>query len=861
MGKTFFSLPGGPAESFLGRPIHTLEGWNVLECHDAFQKIVDNIRKTRFPQIIVLKTERLANHTNADDQSIYRSEEEVELATRRADPISKLREHLLKTGKTEADLSQIDQEIHKSIADIAESVIKEQDPAPCRNAKASLPESLTLKANWNRGTQNGSQITMLEAIRKILHEKLKSDPTVFLYGQDIEDPKGDVFGITRGLSTDYPERVRNAPLSESTILGTSIGRALAGEKPVAFLQFADFLPLAYNQLISEMGSMYWRTNGDWQCPVLLMMPCGGYRPGLGPFHAQSFESVIAHTPGIDVCMPSNARDAAGLLNAAFLSGRPTVYLYPKICLNDRTHTTSDDVDRQLVEFGSSRLICEGNQLTLVAWGNCVEHCRKAAKALKDVGMDCDLIDLFSLSPWDQDAVIRSVKKTGRLLVVHEDNLTCGFGAEILARVSEQIDQPFLARRLTRPDTYIPFHFQTQLTVLPSFKAVMESAAEMLGMDLTWKVTTKEASMTFEVQAIGSSPSDESVTVTEWCVKEGEEVNPGDMLAIVEADKATSEMSCPAAGQIHRLLIAAGETVKVGEPIVQITLKEPEPHRKTLHHENPGIPILTRRENQGISTKQEPSIETSHPIPTTPVSIEPPSPVSSSDWETLIVSPRQNQFAKTIHESVRQSAPATIIMTVGWDAMDTAHEEVERHQTPPIPSRLAMVSWCVIKAMMRHPRFRSRLLSDFNLNICKHANIGVAVALPQDELVTAVVKNAEELSWNQFITQYKANVQTARNGNDQVEAGPSIILSSLGGSQIQTAIPIVVPPAVATLFIGSPVASSQALSIGENNPKSTFHRSITLAMTFDHRVVNGIGASAFIHEVRSEIESFQLPTSL
>ena len=162
---------------------------------------------------------------------------------------------------------------------------------------------------------------MLEAVREVLRVRMTDDPRVTLYGQDIEDPKGDVFGITQGLSQAFPTRVTNSPLTESTIVGVAIGRALAGARPVAFIQFADFLPLAFNQIISELGSMYWRTDGGWQCPVIIMAPCGGYRPGLGPFHAQTLESVMAHVPGVDVLMPAHAADAADLLNAAFIRFR------------------------------------------------------------------------------------------------------------------------------------------------------------------------------------------------------------------------------------------------------------------------------------------------------------------------------------------------------------------------------------------------------------------------------------------------------------------------------------------------------------------------------------------------------------
>ena len=152
----------------------------------------------------------------------------------------------------------------------------------------------------NPQVPEGGSATMLEAMREVLRRFLDADPRVTLYGQDIEDPKGDVFGLTRGLSTAHPGRVINAPLSESTIVGVSIGRALAGGKPVACIQFADFLPLAFNQIVNELGSIHWRSHGGWSCPVVILAPCGGYRPGLGPFHAQTFEGLLAHTPGLDV---------------------------------------------------------------------------------------------------------------------------------------------------------------------------------------------------------------------------------------------------------------------------------------------------------------------------------------------------------------------------------------------------------------------------------------------------------------------------------------------------------------------------------------------------------------------------------
>jgi 2-oxoisovalerate dehydrogenase E1 component len=199
----------------------------------------------------------------------------------------------------------------------------------------------------------------------------------FFLEKTLKTPKGDVFGLTKSLSTQFPGRVVNSPLAEASILGLSIGYALAGKRPVAFLQFADFLPIAYNQIVSELGSMYWRTDGGWTVPVIVMITCGGYRPGLGPFHASSYEALAIHTPGVDVVMPSSAGDAAGLLNAAFESERPTLFFYPKNCLNDRDRMTSTDVQKQLIPLGIGRTIREGKDITLVGYGNTVPLIEKS----------------------------------------------------------------------------------------------------------------------------------------------------------------------------------------------------------------------------------------------------------------------------------------------------------------------------------------------------------------------------------------------------------------------------------------------------------------------------------------------------
>jgi len=419
-----------------------------------------------------------------------------------------------------------------------------------------------------------------------------------MYGEDIEDPKGDVFGLTRGLGTDFPEQIINAPLSESTIVGSAIGQALTGKKPVACIQFADFMLPAFNQIASELGAMYWRTNGQWESPVIVMAICGAYRPGLGPYHAQTFDSTFAHIPGLDVFMPSTAADAAGLLNASFDSGRPTIFLFPKNLINDRSVTCAEDAANQFVPIGKARVTRSGKDLTIVSWGSTMPLCEKTAAALDEAGASAEIIDLRTLVPWDEATVIASAKKTGKLLVVHEDNQTCGFGGEILATVAEKAGVPIQMARVTRHDTYVPYLFETQIEVLPSFKSVLGKAAEMLDLSLSWQKPVEEAEGFVTVNAIGSSPSDKTVTIAELHIEAGHAVKAGDLLASVEADKATMEISTPVTGTIDELLLAEGDVVDVGTPLARIATDETDLIRKPVTEENPGTPILEKIRSAG-----------------------------------------------------------------------------------------------------------------------------------------------------------------------------------------------------------------------------------------------------------------------
>jgi len=594
-GKTFYTMHGKPIDTYVSIPIHYINGRFPDKALQQFGPIIKRMRKTRRPEIVIFSVERLDNHTNADDQTQYRSKTEISQIRQESDPIKNLYQSLLENGEKTASLDAIRERVKKELTVLAKEVQRSKEPTPIFHACRPLPYSLQDSTKEYRGTGN-KELTMIGAIRNVLDTQLAANKKVKLFGEDIEDPKGDVFGLTKGLSSKYPGRVVNSPLSESLIVGVLAGEALAGRHPVGFFQFADFLPIGFNQIYAELGSMYWRTDGNWQVPMILLVSCGAYKPGLGPFHAASMEATVAHIPGIDVLLPSTAADAAGLLNMAFESKRPTIFFYPKNLLNNKSYATSIDVHKQFIPIGIARTVRKGNDITFVAYGNTVELCLKTARELEQESVTAEVIDLRSIMPWDKKAILKSAKKTERVLIVYEDNISVGFGAEIAAYIAEHAES-ILIRRVARPDTFVPCNFANQLEVLPSYKSILEAAIEMLGGTITWKKEISEDSPLYTLEAIGTSPADESVTIIEWHVDSGASVQEGDLLAELEADKASFELKSPVTGTLKNLLVKEGNTVPIGQTIAEISLLNEHERYKPIVREDPGTPIITLTESR------------------------------------------------------------------------------------------------------------------------------------------------------------------------------------------------------------------------------------------------------------------------
>ncbi len=296
-----------------------------------------------------------------------------------------------------------------------------------------------------------TEMTLIEGLRQAMDEELERDERVFIVGEDV-GPRGGVFRATQGLYEKYGEdRVVDSPLAELSIIGIGIGTALYGMRPICEIQFADFIYPAFNQIVSEAARMCYRSGGEWIVPMVIRVPYGGGIGG-GLYHSQSIEAFFAHVPGLKVVVPSTPYDAKGLLKSAVRDPNPVIYLEPKKGYRLIRGEVPED-EEVLVPIGPARISREGMDLTLFAYGMMHHYALEAAERVAQEGIDAEVVDLRTLKPVDRETVLASVAKTGKALIVHEDNLTGGYGAEIAAILAEEafadLDAP--VRRLAGPD--------------------------------------------------------------------------------------------------------------------------------------------------------------------------------------------------------------------------------------------------------------------------------------------------------------------------------------------------------------------------------------------------------------------------
>src|SRR5437868_10734194 len=404
-----------------------IDGQNVQQIYDSGAEAFDKIRAGGGPFFFWIKMERLSSHTSSDDQKLYRSEEELG-GLEKCDPLKCWKDQLIKEGVLSAEeFAKIDNEIKERIRQEYRDAEEAEDPSPDElqvNVTASPPkldDEILPPGKYRIG----------DTVNKTLRAGLEEDPRRIIFGEDIEDPKGGVFRLTQKLSTDFPKQVFNSPLAESTILGVGCGLAAYGKRPVFELQFIDFIYPGFNQLVTNISTLRWRSFGNWKCPLVIYAPYGAYLPGGSLWHSQANESVLAHYPGLSVVIPSTPEDAAGLLWTAMHSEDPVIFLIPKHMLWAERESTEPV---RAVPFGQACKRSEGSDVTLVAWGNTVEKSLEAIAKI-DSEASIELIDLRSIVPWDKAAIEESMRKTRRLVVVQEDTENCSVGQMIISHLT------------------------------------------------------------------------------------------------------------------------------------------------------------------------------------------------------------------------------------------------------------------------------------------------------------------------------------------------------------------------------------------------------------------------------------------
>ena len=489
--------PGGDIArnlaSFANLFIRNGSGTDPHEAAGLLQEAVAHVRSGEGPALVRLTVPRLCSHSGPDNQKGYRTDAEIAADLAR-DPLPKLREYLVPSLMSLSDWAALEAEVARDIASgleeargraipdpatIAQHVMADESPEVAeamgglsRAERAALPSTDT-------PIEHGELLRYAEAIRRTLRHELAVNPKVVVFGEDV-GRKGGVHLVTEGLQKQFGNaRVFDTSLSEEGIIGRAVAMAISGLMPVTEIQFRKYADPATEQL-NNTGTMRWRTANRFAAPIVVRMP-GGFGKDVGdPWHSLSDEVRFAHAYGWQVAMPSNAADAVGLLRAAMRSPNPTIFFEHRSLLMTGEGSARYPGDDYVLPFGKARILQEGTDITVVSWSAMVHRCSEAAGSFGD---RVELLDLRTISPWDRECVLASVRKTGRCLIVHEDNMTAGFGAEIAGVLAQEafwhLDAPI--RRLAPMDIPIPYHTVLLEAVVPDVESIRAEIEALLAV--------------------------------------------------------------------------------------------------------------------------------------------------------------------------------------------------------------------------------------------------------------------------------------------------------------------------------------------------------------------------------------------
>jgi 2-oxoisovalerate dehydrogenase E1 component len=472
-----------------------IDGTDAIASYRAMTQAVEHARSGKGPALVHGHVTRPYSHSYSDDERFYRAAAEIE-ADQLRDPIAKMRAFLIGEGLLDAEgVAAVEREADAEIQAATDRALLAAPPTVASILTHVYSEDLRptdALFDVSPIVDDPAERVMADQINACLRDEMRRDERIVVFGEDVADAtrdadgklkgKGGVFKLTAGLQREFgDDRCFNSPLAEANIVGRAIGMALRGLKPVVEIQFFDYIWPAVHQMRNEMSVMRWRSNGQFTCPLVMRVPIGGYLTGGSLYHSQSGESIFTHTPGIRIVMPSNAQDAAGLLRTAIRCDDPVLFLEHKRLYREPAARAPYPGPDYTIPFGKAKIVRPGKDLTLITYGATVSRSMQAAERLhREQGIDVELIDLRSLSPYDWEAIATSVRKTNRALIVHEDMLSWGYGAEIAARIADELfhDLDAPVRRVGGMDTFVAYQPILEDAILPQPDRIARAIADL-----------------------------------------------------------------------------------------------------------------------------------------------------------------------------------------------------------------------------------------------------------------------------------------------------------------------------------------------------------------------------------------------